>query len=166
MPKNNLFSYLFLITYPQAHYLQSLKPKAGERLKKAKNVYCCFLEFNLETINGTKNGLGSSILSKKVKLVVRYFTQHFYGKREGSGSGSGSIPLTNGSGSGSRRPKNTRILQIWIRLRIRIPNTAENYLTLATACRQFSPTDQSTGRSQAAQYREQYLRSYYRSFPS
>jgi hypothetical protein len=33
------------------------------------------------------------------------------------GSGSGSIPLTSGSGSGSRRPKNTWIR--WIRIRIR-----------------------------------------------
>ena len=43
-----------------------------------------------------------------------------------SGSGSGSIPLTNGtgSGSGSRRPKNTWIRGIWIRIRIRIRNTA------------------------------------------
>ncbi len=40
--------------------------------------------------------------------------QHLYEKREGSGSRS--IPLTNGSG----RPKNIRI-----RVRIRIPNTAE-----------------------------------------
>jgi hypothetical protein len=39
---------------------------------------------------------------------------------EGSRPGSGSIPLTNGYGSGSRRPKNT-----WIRwIRIRIRNTA------------------------------------------
>ncbi len=38
---------------------------------------------------------------------------------EGSGSraGSGSIPVTSGSGSGSRRPKNTWIR--WIRIRIR-----------------------------------------------
>ena len=38
------------------------------------------------------------------------------------GSGSGSIPVTSGSGSGSRRPKNT-----WIRwIRIRIRNTGRN----------------------------------------
>ena len=46
-----------------------------------------------------------------------------------AGSGSGSIPLTSGSGSmpltsgsGSRRPKN-----MWIRIRIRIRNTALTY---------------------------------------
>jgi hypothetical protein len=39
----------------------------------------------------------------------------------GSG-GSGSIPLTDGSGSGSRRPKNMWIR--WIRIQIRIRNTA------------------------------------------
>ncbi len=37
------------------------------------------------------------------------------------GSRPGSIPLTHGSGSGSRRPKN-----MWIRIRIRIRNTAGN----------------------------------------
>ncbi len=37
--------------------------------------------------------------------------------------GSGSIPLTSGSGSGSRRPKNMWIR--WIRIRIRIRNTAQ-----------------------------------------
>ena len=48
------------------------------------------------------------------------------GSGSGSRSGSGSIPLTNGtgSGSGSRRPKNTWIRGIWIRIRIRIRNTA------------------------------------------
>ncbi len=40
------------------------------------------------------------------------------------GSGSGSIPLTIGSGSGSRRPKNMWIR--WIRIRIRVRNTALN----------------------------------------
>jgi hypothetical protein len=38
---------------------------------------------------------------------------------------SGSIPLNNGSGSGSRRPKNIRIR--WIRIRIRIHNTASKF---------------------------------------
>jgi hypothetical protein len=65
----------------------------------------------------TINGLGDSNLSKK--SISLYTTQHLYEKREGSGS----IPLTNGSGTGSRRPKNMRILQIRIWLRIRIPNT-------------------------------------------
>jgi hypothetical protein len=41
---------------------------------------------------------------------------------EGSRPGSGSIPLTNGSGSGSRRLKN-----MWIRIRIRIRNTAAKF---------------------------------------
>jgi hypothetical protein len=40
-----------------------------------------------------------------------------------AGSGSGSILLTSESGSGSRRPKNVWIR--WIRIRIRIRNTAE-----------------------------------------
>ncbi len=39
------------------------------------------------------------------------------------GSGSGSESLTNGSGSGSRRPKNTWIR--WIRIRIRSHNTVQ-----------------------------------------
>ncbi len=38
--------------------------------------------------------------------------------------GSGSTPLTNGSGSRFRRPKNTWIRWIRIRIRIRIRNTA------------------------------------------
>ncbi len=49
------------------------------------------------------------------------------GSRSGSRawSGSGSIPLTSGSGSGSGRPKNMWIR--WIRIRIRIRNTAWRY---------------------------------------
>ncbi len=43
---------------------------------------------------------------------------------EGSGSGAGSIPRTSGSGSG--RPKNMWIR--WIRIRIRIRNTARKYI--------------------------------------
>jgi hypothetical protein len=43
------------------------------------------------------------------------------------GSGSGSIPLTSGSGSG--RPKNMWIR--WIRILIRIRNTAYNDINLA-----------------------------------
>jgi hypothetical protein len=38
------------------------------------------------------------------------YAQHLYDKRKGSGS----VPLTNGSGSGSGRPRNMRILRIWI----------------------------------------------------
>ncbi len=34
--KINFFSYLFLITYPQAHYLQSLKPNADETAPKSR----------------------------------------------------------------------------------------------------------------------------------
>jgi hypothetical protein len=56
MEKNIKNFIFFLITYPQAQYLQSLKPNADQRLKKAKNK--CFLEFNMATING----LGGSIL--------------------------------------------------------------------------------------------------------
>ena len=52
------------------------------------------------------------------------FSYYFCMMIEGSGSraGSGSIPLTSWSGSGSRRPKNMWIR--WIRIRIRIRNTA------------------------------------------
>jgi hypothetical protein len=46
-----------------------------------------------------------------------------------AGSGSGSIPLT--SGSGSWRPKNLWIR--WIRIRIRIRNTAKKYWIRITA---------------------------------
>jgi hypothetical protein len=35
--KDAIFSYCFLITYPQVHYLQTLKPKRGQNgLKKPK----------------------------------------------------------------------------------------------------------------------------------
>ncbi len=44
--------------------------------------------------------------------------------------GSGSIPLISGSGSGSWRPKNTWIR--WIRIRIRIRNTANKTEKLET----------------------------------
>jgi hypothetical protein len=54
------------------------------------------------------------------------FSYYFCLILEGSRFGSGSIPLTNGSGSGSgsRRSKNMWIRGIWIRIRIRIRNTA------------------------------------------
>jgi hypothetical protein len=49
-------SYFFLITYPQTHYLQSLKPNADETaLKSQKRI----------SVLATINGLGCSILSKK-----------------------------------------------------------------------------------------------------
>ncbi len=56
-----------------------------------------------------------------------YFCMMIEGSGSGSraGSGSGSIHLTSGSGSGSRRPKNMWIR--WIRIRIRIRNTASFY---------------------------------------
>ncbi len=50
-----------------------------------------------------------------------YFCMMIEGSGSRAGSGSGSIPLTSGSG-GSGRPKNTLIR--WIRIRIRIRNTA------------------------------------------
>ena len=51
-----------------------------------------------------------------------YFCIMIEGSGSGSRAGSGSIPLTSGSGSGSWRPKNMWIR--WIRIRIRIRNTA------------------------------------------
>jgi hypothetical protein len=36
MQKNNLLKYFSLITYPQEHYLQSLKPKADETAQKSQ----------------------------------------------------------------------------------------------------------------------------------
>jgi hypothetical protein len=96
-----VFLISFLITCPQAHNLQCKK-------------------FNF-------------VLKFYVKMFLQGLiqsAQHIYEKSEGSGAGSGagsgSVPLTNGSGSGSGRPKNMRILRIWIRFRIRIPNTAFN----------------------------------------
>jgi len=63
---------------------------------------------------------------------------HHFSKIEGSGfacragSGSGSIPLTSGYGSGSGRAKNTYIR--WIRIRIRIRNTAfNNFIVVSVA---------------------------------
>jgi hypothetical protein len=53
-----------------------------------------------------------------------YFCMMIEGSGSGSRAGSGSIPLTSGFGSGSWRPKNTWIR--WIRIRIRIRNTASN----------------------------------------
>jgi hypothetical protein len=70
--KINFFIF-FLITYPQAHYVQSLKPNADETVQKIQKRtlnYKCFLESNFANING----LGGSILSKKVKIVVPYST--------------------------------------------------------------------------------------------
>ncbi len=54
-----------------------------------------------------------------------YFCMIIEGSGSGSraGSGSGSMPLTSGSGSGSWRSKNMWIR--WIRIRIRIRNTAQ-----------------------------------------
>jgi hypothetical protein len=67
----------------------------------------------------------SKIKSQKESQNSRLqgFSYYFYMMIEGSGSraGSGSIPLTSGSGSGSRRPINTWIR--WIRIRIRLRNT-------------------------------------------
>ncbi len=56
-----------------------------------------------------------------------YFCTMIEGSGSGyrAGSGSGFMPLTSGSGSGSWRPKNTWIR--WIRIRIRIRNTASFY---------------------------------------
>jgi hypothetical protein len=51
--KKIFFILFFLITYQQAHYLQSLKPKADATAQKVKNVsYKRFLEFYFATING------------------------------------------------------------------------------------------------------------------
>ncbi len=50
-----------------------------------------------------------------------YFCMMIEGSGSRAGSGSGSKHVTSGSGSGSRRPKNTWIR--WIRIRIRIRNT-------------------------------------------
>jgi hypothetical protein len=72
-------SYFFLITYPQAYYLQSYSYKSNFLLK----------------------------LCVKILFCKHYFSplKHLYEKRKGFGSGS--VPLTNGSRSG--RPKNIRI---------------------------------------------------------
>ncbi len=65
----------------------------------------------------------------------------------GSGAGSGSLPLTSGSGSASRRPKNMWIR--WIRIRLRIRNTAEPFLRMHWKATTFTfnmTTCRSTGR--------------------
>jgi hypothetical protein len=54
------------------------------------------------------------IIDPQAHYCIFQSAQHLYEKREGSGARS--IPLTNGSGS--MRPENMRV-------RIRIPNTAE-----------------------------------------
>jgi hypothetical protein len=73
----NFRSYIFLITYPQAHHLQSYK--INFLLKFLFNFYF------------------ASIIS------LFQSAEHLYEKREGSGSAAGSI-LTHESGS--ERPKN------------------------------------------------------------
>jgi hypothetical protein len=92
-------------------------------LKDVKKFFFIFFSFNLFT--------GTSSLVFQIKFLLKFCVkilfcqallqsaQHIYGKKERSGSGSGSVPLTNSSGW----PKHMRILRIWIRLRIRIPNT-------------------------------------------
>ncbi len=69
----------------------------------------------------------SKIKSQKESQNIRNqsFSYYFCMMIEVSGAGSGSIPLTSGSGSGSWRPKNMWIQ--WIRIRLRIWNTAWIY---------------------------------------
>jgi hypothetical protein len=70
--KNINFFIFFLMTFPQAHHLQS--KKIYFLLKFCVKFYFAGIFFQS--------------------------AQHIYEKREGSGAGSGSAPLTNGSGFG------------------------------------------------------------------
>jgi hypothetical protein len=66
-----LFSHFFLITYPQAHSLQFLKPNTDETAQKSqKPIFKCFLQFNFATINV----LGGSPFVKKIKIIVPFST--------------------------------------------------------------------------------------------
>jgi hypothetical protein len=58
--RENLFAFFYF-------FLLALKPNADETAQKTKNIFYKYvLVFNLTIING----LGSFILSKKVKIVV------------------------------------------------------------------------------------------------
>ncbi len=66
-----------------------------------------------------------------LKLYLHHFSKIKIQKesQNSRNQGFGSIPLTSGSGSGSWRPQNTWIR--WIRIRIRIRNTAANLIIFA-----------------------------------
>jgi hypothetical protein len=87
-------------------------------LKKSFSAYY-FLKVFLHNFSKVKSQ--KEVKNSRNQGFSYYFCLMIEGSRSESGAGSGSISLTNGSGS--KRPKNTWIR--WIRIRIRIRNTGE-----------------------------------------